>query len=92
MYTQSRVTRDGLGFRSAIKGSDRVDLVVELLQRILLEIYLIQILVSVMSHCSQTFVVDFLEFLLKRRHFKNFMRSANKVIKNNKFNSLMIKK
>ena len=32
---------------------------------------LIQWLVSVMSHSSQTFTVDFLEFLLKRQHLKN---------------------
>ena len=42
---------------------------------------LIQLLVSVMSHCSQTFSVDFLEFLWKRRQYKNLKKSANKFIK-----------
>ena len=31
---------------------------------------LIQLLVSVITHCSQTFSVDFQEFLLERRHLK----------------------
>jgi len=34
-----------------------------------------------MSHCSQTFSVDFLVFLLKRRHLKNWKKSANKFVK-----------
>ena len=34
------------------------------------------------SHCSQIFSVDFLEFLLKRRHLKNLKKSANKFRKN----------
>ena len=32
---------------------------------------LIQLLVSVMSHCSQTFSVDFMEFSLKRQHLRS---------------------
>ena len=44
--------------------------------------YIIQFLVSVMSHCSQTFSVDFLEILLKRRHLKFFKKSPNKSVKN----------
>jgi len=51
-----------------------------------------QLLVSVMSHCSQTFNVDFLESLLKRRHLKNLKKSANKFIKNKKFNIKIKKK
>ena len=39
-----------------------------------------------MSLCSQIFSVDFCEFLLKRRHLKNLKNSANKFIKNKKFN------
>ena len=45
-----------------------------------------------MSHCLQTFSEDFLEFLLKRRHLKNMPKSANKFIKNKKFNTIMQKK
>ena len=50
---------------------------------------LIQLLVSEMSHCSKTFSVDFLEFLLKRRHLK---KSANKFLQDKKFNLMMKKK
>ena len=53
---------------------------------------LIQLLVSVISHCSQTFSVDFLEFLLKRRHLKNLKKSASKFVKNKQFNIMMKKK
>ena len=42
------------------------------------------------SHYSQRFAADFEEFLLKRRHLKNFKKSANKFIENKKFN-MMIK-
>ena len=45
---------------------------------------LIQLLVSVMSNCWQTFFVDFLEFVKKKRHLKNLKKSANKFIKNKK--------
>ena len=41
-----------------------------------------QLLVSVMSHCSQTFSVDFMEFSLKRQHLKNLKKSAKKLIRN----------
>ena len=50
---------------------------------------LIQLLVYVMSHCLKTFSVDFQEFLMKRRHLKNLKKSANKFIKNKKFNIMM---
>ena len=33
--------------------------------------YLIQLLVSIISHYSQRFSADFLELLLERRHLKN---------------------
>ena len=36
-----------------------------------------------MSPCLQTFSVDFLELLLKRRHLKNLKKSANKFAKKN---------
>ena len=39
-----------------------------------------------MSQCSQTVSVDFPEFLLKRRHLKNFKKSVNKCVKIKKFN------
>ena len=52
--------------------------------------YFIEFLVSVMSHCSQTFFVDFLEFVLKRRNLQSLKKSANKFLKNMKFN-IMIK-
>ena len=48
-----------------------------------------QLLVSVISHCSQTFSADFLEILLKRRLLKNLLTSANKFVKNKKFNIMM---
>ena len=35
-----------------------------------------------MSHFSLTFSVDFLEFLLKRRHLMTLKKSANKFLKN----------
>ena len=38
-----------------------------------------------MSHCSQTFSVDFLQILLKFRHFKNLKN----FVKNKKFNIMM---
>ena len=44
-----------------------------------------------MSHCSQTFSEDFLEFILKKRHLKNLKKSANKFIKYKKLNMLMKK-
>ena len=47
---------------------------------------LIQLLVSIISLFSQRFSAGFLEFLIKRRHFKNFKKSANKFIENKKFN------
>ena len=50
---------------------------------------LIPLLVLVMSSCSQTFSVDFLEFLLKRRHLKNLKKFANKFIKNKIFNIMI---
>ena len=53
---------------------------------------LIQILNSVMSHCSQTISVDFLKFLLERRHLMNLKKSAKKFIKRKKFNLMMKKK
>ena len=53
---------------------------------------LIQLLVSVMSHCSQTFSVDFVEFLWKRGHLKNLKKSVNKFLKNKKFSIMMKKK
>ena len=53
---------------------------------------LIQLLVPVMSHCPQTFSVDFLKFLSKRRHLKNLKKSANKFVKNKKFNIIIKKK
>jgi len=56
---------------------------------IIIENNLIQLLVSVMHHCLQTFFVDFPEFLLKRRHLK---KSPNKFIKNKKFSKMMKKK
>jgi len=40
-----------------------------------------------MSHCSQNFSVDFLQFLLKRRDLKNLKKSANKFVKNKNFNN-----
>ena len=36
-----------------------------------------------MSPCLQTFSVDFLELLLKRRYLKNLKKSANKFAKKN---------
>ena len=45
-----------------------------------------------MSHCSQTFSVDFMELLLKSRNWKNLKKSANKLIKNEKFNKMIIKR
>ena len=53
---------------------------------------LIQLLVSIISLYSQRFSVDFLEFVLKRRHLKSLKKSANKFIKNKKFNKMMKKK
>ena len=50
---------------------------------------LTQFLVSVMSQCLQTFSKDFLDFLLKRRHLKNLNKSADKFIKNKKFNIII---
>ena len=44
------------------------------------------------SHYSQPFSVDFLEIFLKRRRLKNLKKSANKFIKNKKFNITMKKK
>ena len=41
-----------------------------------------------MFDCSQMFSLDFLEFSLKKRHLKNLKKSANKIIKNKKFNTL----
>jgi len=38
----------------------------------------------VMFQCSKPFSVDFLEFLVKRRHLKHLKKSANKFIKNKK--------
>ena len=32
-----------------------------------------------MCHCLQTFSVDFLEFLMKRRYLKNLKKSVNKL-------------
>ena len=54
--------------------------------------YIIQFLVSVMSHCSQTFSVDFLEFLLKNEKttFEEFVK--NNLVKNKKFNKMIKKK
>ena len=49
---------------------------------------LIQLLVFVMSHFSQTFSVDLVEFLLKRRHLK---KSAKTFVNNKKFNIMMKK-
>ena len=43
-----------------------------------------------MSKLLNLFSVDFLAFLMKRRHLKNFKKSANKSLKNVKIN--MIKK
>ena len=43
-----------------------------------------------MSHCSQTFSVDFPAFLLKRRHSENLYLSANKFIKKKKFSILIL--
>ena len=37
-----------------------------------------------MSHCSNPFSGDLLEFLMKRRHLKNLKKSANYFIKNKK--------
>ena len=40
-----------------------------------------------MFHSLQTFSVDFLEVLLKRRHFNNNLnKSANKFVKENQYN------
>ena len=45
-----------------------------------------EIIVFVISRCLQIFSVDFLEFLLKRRHLKNLKKSANKFVENRKYN------
>ena len=45
-----------------------------------------------MSHCSKPFSVDFLEFLMKRRHQSNLKKTAHKCIKNVKINIIMKKK
>ena len=50
---------------------------------------LIQILVSIIFLYSQKIFADFLEFLLKRRHFKYLKKSANKFKDNEKFNIMM---
>ena len=52
----------------------------------------VEFLVSVIFDCSQTFSVDFLEFLLKRRHLKNWKKSVNNFIRNTKFNLMIVKK
>ena len=48
-------------------------------------------MVSEITHCSQTFSVNFLEFKGKIQNLKNVKKSANKFIQNKKFNILMKK-
>jgi len=45
----------------------------------------------IISYCLQTFSLDFLGFFFERRHLKYLNKSANKLIKNKKFNGVLRK-
>ena len=48
-----------------------------------------QLLVPIISHYLQRFSADFLEFLLKRRHLKNLLKSAKQLTEKKKFNKMI---